>query len=120
MTFSISAYKSNNSSAAPILFNTSSDSITVNSTTTGIIETTNIVGFTISPNPFTSQTTVSFNKEIKNATLKMVDVVGKAVRNINFSGSQLIIEKEELKAGIYFMQVVSENESFVTKKIIIQ
>jgi hypothetical protein len=72
------------------------------------------------PNPFTSQTTISFNKEIKNATIKITDVLGKEVRSINFSGKEIIIEKGELKAGIYFMQVISENEMIANEKIVIQ
>jgi hypothetical protein len=49
-----------------------------------------------------------------------VDVLGKEVRSINFSGSQLVIEKGELNAGIYFMQVISENEMIANKKMVIQ
>ncbi len=73
----------------------------------------------ISPNPFTSQTTISFNKELQSATIKIVDVVGKEVKNINFSGKEIILEKGELRVGVYFVQVQSE-ERIYNKKIIIQ
>lgn len=86
----------------------------------GIEELSTHSDFFISPNPFTSQTTISFNTEIKNATIKIVNVIGMEVRNINFSGSELVIEKEELQAGIYFLQVVSENRLITNRKIVIQ
>jgi len=49
-----------------------------------------------------------------------MDVLGKEVRNINFSGTELVIENGELNAGIYFMQVVSENEMIANEKIVVQ
>lgn len=88
--------------------------------TSGILEKNKISGITIFPNPFATQTTVSFTKEIKNATLKIVDILGKEVKTIEFSGSQLIIKKGELKAGVYFIQVVLEKELIANQKVIIQ
>lgn len=73
----------------------------------------------IYPNPFTSQTTVLFNKEMKNSSIKIVDMLGKKTNEINFTGKQLIIEKGQMKAGIYFLQVVDENKNLVNRKIII-
>jgi len=88
--------------------------------TTAINKKNNFVGCSVFPNPFTSQTTIVFNKEIKNASLKIFDVVGNEVRNINFSGSQILIEKEDLNKGIYFINVISENEVIANEKIVIQ
>lgn len=73
----------------------------------------------IFPNPFTTQTTIDLNKDYKNATLKVIDVLGKELRNINFSGKQIIFEREELNNGIYFIQIISENKTISTNKIII-
>ena len=86
----------------------------------GIQEANIFSGITIAPNPFTSQTTISFTTEVKNATVKIIDIVGKEVKNITFSGSQLLIEKGELNAGIYFVQVVSEKKIIANKKIVIE
>lgn len=74
----------------------------------------------IYPNPFTSQTTVSFNKEMKNSSIKIVDMLGKTTNEIYFSGKQLIIEKGSMNAGIYFLQAIDENKNLVNKKIIIE
>ena len=89
-------------------------------TCTGIqslTETNSIVQ--IYPNPFTSETTIDFNADYKNATLKIIDVLGKELKRINFSGKQVILEREELKAGMYFIQIISENKIISTNKIII-
>ena len=76
--------------------------------------------FNVFPNPFTSQTTISFSKELKNATLKIVNLVGKEVKTLHFSGTQLIIEKGDLIAGVYFIQVFSEKELIGNEKLEIQ
>lgn len=98
---------------------TSCTSVTVN-LTSGISEKNIDSGVSIFPNPFTSQTTVSFTKEIKNATIKMIDILGKEVKSIEFSGTQLIIKKGELNAGVYFIQVVLEKELIAHQKVVIQ
>jgi len=94
-------------------------SVTVN-LSDGIQEVNSVSGISIFPNPFTAQTTISFSKEIKNAKIEIVDVLGKVVKNIDFSGSQLVIVKGELDAGTYFIRVVSGNELMANEKIIIR
>lgn len=73
----------------------------------------------IYPNPFSTQTTVDLNTDYKNATLKIIDVLGKELKSINFSGKQVIFEREELNNGIYFIQIISEDKTISTNKIII-
>jgi uncharacterized repeat protein (TIGR03803 family) len=87
-------------------------SITQNLSSEGKIE--------VYPNPFTNQTTILFNEVQKNTTIKIMDVLGKEIRIINFTGKQLIIEKGEMQNGIYFVQVIGSNKSVVNKKIMIQ
>lgn len=77
-------------------------------------------GLIISPNPFTEQTTITFSDEQKNITIKIVDVLGKEIKTFNFSGKELIIEKGEMRKGIYFVQVIDENKNGIIKKIIVQ
>lgn len=71
----------------------------------------------IYPNPFTSQTCVLFSKEMKNSTVKIIDVFGKEIYGIDFTGKQLLIERNTLKEGIYFLQIVDDNKNVVTRKI---
>ena len=119
MPLSICCIVANNAAGLAQTITTQTDSVLINQAT-GIQENNNASSIVVSPNPFTSQTTVSFSKKIKNGTVKIRDVVGKEVRSIDFSGNQLIIEKGELNAGIYFVQVVSEKNVIANKKIIIQ
>lgn len=104
----ISGYKANNAAGVEKTF------------TTSITEINKETGITASPNPFNHQTTINFNEEQKHSTLKIMDVLGKEVRSIDFSGKQLTIEKGEMKDGIYFLQVIDENNNLVNRKIIIQ
>lgn len=115
----VSDYVANNAAGLAQVFTAFTDSIAVNQSV-GIQEANMASGLTIFPNPFSSQTTISFTKEMKNATVKIIDVLGKEVKNINFSGSQLIIPKGELNAGVYFVQVVSDKMLIANEKIIIQ
>lgn len=71
------------------------------------------------PNPFTLQTRIDLNADYKNGTLKVVDILGEELRSMQFSGKEIIFKKEELKAGIYFIQIISENKIIATNKIII-
>ncbi len=87
-------------------------------TNLGISENSFANSIRIFPNPFTSQTTISFAEEQKNVSIKITDVLGKEIRSINFTGKQLIIEKNEMLPGIYFLQVKTEY-GIATKKIII-
>ena len=55
------------------------------------IETSNAV-VSVYPNPLKTQTTISFSSEVKSASLKIFDISGKEVRNINFSGKEIVVE----------------------------
>jgi PKD repeat protein len=72
----------------------------------------------IFPNPFTSQTTLSFSEEQHNTEILMTDELGREVRRILHSGRDCIIDKGELKSGIYFLYI--RNRNMIHRKIIIQ
>ncbi len=86
----------------------------------GIREQTFQETISIYPNPFTSQTTINFSAEQKNTTIKITDLLGKEIKTINFTGRQLVIDKAEMKAGIYFVQTTDEKKNITNNKIIIQ
>jgi hypothetical protein len=75
---------------------------------------------TISPNPFSSQTIISFTKELKNANIKIIDILGKEVKTYQMSGSRMVIEKGELRSGVYFIHVVEEKQLIAEEKIGVQ
>lgn len=90
-------------------------------TATGIFQNnSDEIKIVVYPNPFNSQTTILFNKEMKNTTVKIIDILSKKINEINFTGKQLIIEKGSLEEGIYFLQIVDENKNVENRKIIIQ
>ena len=74
----------------------------------------------IYPNPFTSQTTITFSEEQKNTTIKIIDLLGCVVKTVTFTGTQLTIEKVEMKEGTYFVQITDVNKNVVNRKIVVQ
>lgn len=74
----------------------------------------------IYPNPFYSQATISFNLEQKNSIIKIVDLLGKEMKSLNFTGKILILEIEDIPKGIYFLQIIDANKNVMNRKIIIQ
>jgi len=98
------------------------DSIKITVTTcTGVDDgVTKLQDVTIYPNPFETIATISFANEQKNATVKLMDVLGKEVRNISFSGKQLQMDKGDLKSGVYFIHISSKDEEYQSYKLILQ
>lgn len=73
------------------------------------------------PNPFATFTTIAFNEEQNNTIIKVIDLFGREIKAITFTGKQLILDKGEMKAGIYFVQVIdNQKKRICNKKIIIQ
>ena len=99
---------------------TTYDSIKVNIEGVGINELIMDNYITISPNPFTSQTTISFSEPQKNTTIKIMDVVGKEIKTVLFSGKSLILEKGEMQSGVYFVQITDEKKNVVNKKVVVE
>lgn len=87
---------------------------------TGVAEQQEHFLATIFPNPMTTQTIISFDKELKNAVLKIYNVLGEELKSVNFSGNQFVIEKGEMTKGIYSIQVIDENKNVVNRKIVVQ
>lgn len=75
----------------------------------------------IHPNPFKSETTITFDEEQQQMVIKITDVLGKVIKTINFSGKQLVLEKGEINKGVYFIHLVnSKNQVICIRKIILQ
>jgi len=74
----------------------------------------------IYPNPFSYHTTLKFSEEQKNTTIKIIDVLGRQIKEINFTGKELILEKGMMEKGMYFVQIADAKRNIVSKKIIIQ
>lgn len=90
-------------------------------TTTGIGEQQSSNSkVSIYPNPFTQSTTINFEEEQKNITIKIMNLSGNEFKSVNFTGKQLVIDKEEMKAGIYFVQTIDEKKKVTNNKLVIQ
>ena len=87
---------------------------------TGIRDTQEASSINIFPNPFSNLTTISFSEEQKNTSIRIMDVLGQEIRSSKFTGKQFVIDKGEMKAGIYFVQTMDEKNKVTNNKIIIQ
>ena len=101
--------------------------------TIGIDEQNKNDGITISPNPFTSQTTISSTK-YKIQSIKIMNVLGECVLVLppSLQGgdkqlvavwasngeSGVVLDMSNVAKGIYFVQITDENKNVVNRKII--
>jgi len=83
-------------------------------------------GLKINPNPFRSITTISYNvKESSDVTLTLYDMLGRRAKII-FSGHltaglyQENLSAEGLPSGVYFCELVAENQKETQKFMILQ
>ncbi len=92
--------------------NTSFSNITLSSVGINQVASDNMQ-FTISPNPFTSETTISFNREMKNTTIYIRDVLGNIVNSQKASGKSTVLDMAGASKGIYFVQVGNVNRKII-------
>lgn len=75
---------------------------------------------TVFPNPFISSTTIQTISDLKNATLTIYNLYGKAIKQIkNISGHTVFLNRENLSTGIYFVRITEENKTIAIEKLII-
>ncbi|MEI6124319.1 MAG: T9SS type A sorting domain-containing protein [Bacteroidota bacterium] len=88
--------------------------------TTGIHENEKM-NFTVYPNPFNSSTTVQFNKKVSDGALIIYDMLGQELKVIDhISGDKVIINRENISNGMYFIRLRQDNKIIDTGKILIQ
>jgi hypothetical protein len=88
--------------------------------TTGVEEINNTVEQVIYPNPFTSTTTFQSKSTLKNATAIIYNSMGQEVKQIkNISGNSFNIERDNLHAGLYFINLAEGNKIISTEKFVI-
>jgi hypothetical protein len=118
-------------SPADIDINTAGDSIAIpNSGGTTVVFYTNITtgistpaqnDFTLFPNPANENCTITFGTQQFNSEAMLTDMSGRMVRRIRFSGTELLLERENLDSGIYLLNFANANgEIFKTEKIIFE
>lgn len=119
--FSISSYMVIDSTGTAQTLTVGTDTVWVSPLSTGIVNRKVENTVSIAPNPFSTNTTITFNTEVQNATVKVFDVVGKEVKVVNFSGKEFTLEKGDLNAGIYSVKIIATNQSVIAnQKIVIR
>lgn len=74
----------------------------------------------IYPNPFSSKTILKTDNILHNATLTVDNIFGQTVKEINnVSGQSLVLSRDNLASGLYFIRLAEDNQLIATKKIII-
>lgn len=70
------------------------------------------------PNPFTTETTFSFNKQLSNALLEISDMTGRKVQSFKVNGQYFQLNRSQLDNGIYFYHLVEAGQITNKGKII--
>ena len=72
------------------------------------------------PNPFTTQTTLQTDKILNDATLTLYNSLGQQVRQVyNINGRTATLHRDNLTSGLYFVQLIQDNQTIATDKLVI-
>ncbi len=75
---------------------------------------------TVAPNPFSSSTTLRTDKIFEDATLTVYNTFGQQVKHIkNISGQTIILQRDHLPSGQYYLQLIQDNKIFSLEKLLI-
>ena len=89
--------------------------IVIDSTQLGVQEINNNLNLSLFPNPFSNSSTLQLSSPVINATLTIYDMLGKKIQQMkNLNGKEIIIQRESMKAGMYFFRI--EDKSGVVGK----
>ncbi len=75
------------------------------------------------PNPASSEVnvTIASNITLNNATVKMIDMSGRLVSQMqNVNNNSILVNTSDIKSGIYMLQVENNGSLIVNKKVSIQ
>lgn len=74
-----------------------------------------------SPNPFNSELTITTTKNLSHSSLKVYNSIGQLVKKVeNIYGNKVILQRENLVSGIFFVQLFENDKIISTQKIIIK
>jgi Secretion system C-terminal sorting domain len=83
-------------------------------------ETTLESNITFTPNPMVTQLTISSTLELQNATLRLYNAQGQLVRETaNLNGKSLVVNRDNLAAGLYVAQLFKDGKLLKTAKFIV-
>jgi Secretion system C-terminal sorting domain len=78
------------------------------------------IPMSIAPNPFSNQTIVSFNSELVNGQARLTSITGQVMKIYAVNGPQLVIERDNLASGMYFLNVVTEDGMSAAQKLMVE
>jgi uncharacterized repeat protein (TIGR01451 family) len=77
--------------------------------------------FILFPNPFSSSCTLKLNSPFENADFTIYDILGKMVKHLEgLNGDEIIIQRENLKGGIYFFLLTDKRGIVGNGKIMVE
>lgn len=72
------------------------------------------------PNPFSSQSTIQVDSHFNEATLTISNLLGQTVKQIkHLSGQTVILHRNNLLSGLYFIQMTQADKIIATEKLLI-
>lgn len=84
--------------------------------------TENIVGnyLIIAPNPFNTFTKIQTRGHFNNGILRIYNAFGETIQRVeNYTGDTIILSRNNLLSGVYFVQLTSETKTLDVEKFII-
>ncbi|MCG3165513.1 MAG: hypothetical protein POELPBGB_01281 [Bacteroidia bacterium] len=80
--------------------------------------TDNISAF---PNPFSEQTIFYSETALENASLLLYNAAGQKVKQIsNISGNSFTLQRGNLSCGMYYVQLLQNNETIAAQKLLVE
>jgi len=88
---------------------------------TGIIDTKALDQITICPNPVSNEAIVRLGSEYHDVVMRIIDQAGNVIEVLKYkSVSEIRLNCSKLKTGVYFLNIILNNTSSVSKKIVVK
>ncbi len=85
-----------------------------------INEIENKKSFTISPNPFSISTQITFDKTYPSIALSLYDLQGKLLLQNHYADcNQITLHRNQLPNGLYFLKLIIDDKQIETRKIVV-
>lgn len=90
----------------------------VNQLPNGILQATERVIFSLSPNPSTTSVTINIDETMLGSTATITDVTGRKVATAQLATRNLQLDTDNFPNGVYFVTVGNEKQS-TTRKLVV-
>ncbi len=78
--------------------------------------------YNLSPNPFSTISTLEIliSSEFKNATIEIIDLLGRKLKTVKIVNSKTILTREDLPAGIYIFRLQTDMQIIGSGKFVVE